>query len=159
MRVEQAGGRLRVTARLVDGSSGADFGRVSFEQPSGNLLAVQDTLAQRVAGLIRERLGEEIRLRAQRNRTRNVGAWSLVQRAELSRKRAEALVEQKDTTGAVAQGFEAADTLYAQAHRADPSWAEPLIGRASVAYRRSRLVGFEGAAAKPWIDRGEEVCG
>ncbi|MEA2722742.1 MAG: eukaryotic-like serine/threonine-protein kinase, partial [Gemmatimonadales bacterium] len=157
-RVEQAGDRLRVTARLVDGSSGADFGRVSFEQPVRNLLAVQDTLAQRVAGLIRERLGEEIRLRAQRNRTRSAEAWVLVQRAEVARKQAEALVEQKDSTGATAHGFELADTLYAQAHLADPKWTEPLIGRAAVAYRRSRLVGFEGVAAKPWIDRGKKFA-
>lgn len=156
--VEHARGRLRVNVRLVDGASGADFGRVSFEQAAGNLLALQDTLALRVAGLIRERLGEEIRLRAQRNRTRSVEAWALVQRAELARKRAEAQVEQKDTTGAMAQGFELADTLYAQAHIADPKWIEPLIGRAAVAYRRSRLVGFEGSAAKPWIDRGKKFA-
>ncbi|MBA3659505.1 MAG: protein kinase, partial [Gemmatimonadales bacterium] len=44
--VERRGGRLRVSLRLVDGASGADFGRASFEQPAGNLLAIQDTLAE-----------------------------------------------------------------------------------------------------------------
>ena len=65
--IERRGGRLRTTVRLVDGGSGADFERASFEQPAGNLLAIQDTLTQKVAGLIRQRLGEEVRLREQRN--------------------------------------------------------------------------------------------
>jgi serine/threonine-protein kinase len=153
--IEQERGRLRVTTRLVDGSSGAEFARASFEQPAGNLLAVQDTLTQKVASLIRERLGEEIRLREQRNRTRSVEAWALVQRAEQARKQAEALVDKKDTTVAVAESFDRADSLYAQAHTADSAWTEPLVGRAGVAYRRSRLVGFDGIAAKPWIEKGK----
>jgi serine/threonine-protein kinase len=83
-----------------------------------------------------------------------VEAWALLQRAERERRRAEAFVEQKDTTDAAARSFDLADTLYAQARAADSTWTEPLVGRAAVAYRRSRLVGFDGAAAKPWIDRG-----
>jgi TolB-like protein/tRNA A-37 threonylcarbamoyl transferase component Bud32 len=154
--IEREGGRLRVTVRLVDGSSGAGFERASFEQPAKNLLAVQDTLTERVAGLIRERLGEELRLREQRSRTKSVAAWALVQRAEQARKEAEALVDRKDTTGAVARSFELADSLYAQAHAADVQWTEPLIGRAAVAYRRSRLVNFDPTAAKPWIDKGKK---
>jgi len=152
--IEPEKGRLRVTTRLVDGASGAEFARASFEQPAGNLLAIQDTLVQKVASLIRERLGEEIRLREQRSRTRNVAAWALVQRAEHARKQAEASVEKNDTTGAAARSFALADSLYAKAHAADPTWTEPLIGRAGVAYRRSRLVGLDGVAAKPWIEQG-----
>ena len=124
----------------------------------GNLLAIQDTLVQKVATLIRQRLGEEIRLRRQRSRTQNVQAWALLQRAEQERKRAEALVDQKDTTGAATIAFERADSLYARAAAADSSWTEPLIGRAGVAYRRSRLVGFDGLAAKPWIEKGTKIA-
>ena len=156
--IEREGGQLRVTVRLVDGSSGAEFGRASFAEPAGQLLAVQDSVSQQVAGLIRERLGEEIRLREQRNRTRSVAAWALVQRAEQARKQAEALVEKNDTTGASAGTFERADSLYAQAHLADPSWTEPLTDRAGVAYRRSRLVGLNGVAAKPWIEKGLKLA-
>jgi eukaryotic-like serine/threonine-protein kinase len=119
--VEEKRGLFRVTVKLVDGGSGADFERASFELPAGNLLAVQDTLAQKVASLIRSRLGEEIRLREQRNRTRNVTAWALVQRAEQARKRAETLVREKDTTDAVRASFEMADSLYGLAHSADAS--------------------------------------
>ena len=156
--IEQEKGRLRVTVRLVDGSSGAAFERASFEQPVGNLLAVQDTLTQKVATLIRSRLGEEIRLREQRNRTSSVAAWSLVQRAEHARREAERLIANQDTTNAAAQSFDLADSLYAQAHRADLTWIEPIVGRAGVAYRRSRLVGLDGLAAKPWIDKGKKFA-
>ena len=156
--VEEQRGRFRVTVRLVDGESGADFERASFELPVGNVLAVQDTLARKAASLIRSRLGEEIRLREQRHRTQNVNAWALVQRAEQSRKRAETLAQEKDTSGAIGQSFDAADSLYALAHAADPAWTEPLVGRASVAYRRSRLVGLDGAAAKPWIEKGKKFA-
>lgn len=155
--IERKSGRLRTTVRLVDGTSGADFERASFEQPAGNLLAVQDTLSQKVASLIRSRLGEEIRLREQRNRTRSVEAWALVQRAEKARKRAEELVARKDTTQAVARSFDLADSLYAQANAADSKWTDPLIGRAAVALRRSRL-GLDGTTAKPWIDKGEKFA-
>ncbi len=155
--VEREGGRLRVTVRLVDGGSGADFfERASFELPATNLLAVSDTLAQRVARLIRAGLGQEIQLRQQRERTRNVQAWALVQRAEQARKQAEALVAQRDTTSAVTRSFDLADSLYAEARAADPTWTEPIVGRGAIAYRRSRLVGLDGAAAKPWIDKGEK---
>jgi TolB-like protein/tRNA A-37 threonylcarbamoyl transferase component Bud32 len=156
--VEEQRGRFRVTVRLVDGESGADFERASFELPVGNVLAIQDTLAGKVASLIRSRLGEEIRLREQRHRTRNVNAWALVQRAEQSRKRGETLVQEKDTSGAIGQSFDAADSLYALAHAADPAWTEPLVGRASVAYRRSRLVGLDGSAARPWIEKGKKFA-
>jgi eukaryotic-like serine/threonine-protein kinase len=152
--IEPEKARLRITTRLVDGASGAEFARASFEQPAGNLLGIQDTLAGKVASLIRERLGEEIRLREQRNRTRSVEAWAFVQRAEQARKQAEAAVERQDTTGSAARSFALADSLYAKAHAADPKWTEPNIGRAGVAYRRSRLVGLDGTAAKPWIEQG-----
>jgi TolB-like protein/tRNA A-37 threonylcarbamoyl transferase component Bud32 len=152
--IEPERDRLRVTARLIDGASGAEFARASFEQSSKDLLGVQDALTEKVAGMIRERLGEEIRLREQRDRTKSVAAWALVQRAEQARKSAETLVDSKDTTSAVAEAFGAADSLYARAHTADPQWAEPLVGRAQISYRRSRLVGFDGVAAKPWIEQG-----
>jgi serine/threonine-protein kinase len=152
--VEKESGKVRVTMRLVDGGSGAEFQRASFEQPSANLLAIKDTMIQEVAGLIRRRLGEEIKLREQQRIAANPQAWALVQRAEQSRKRAEELVTKQDTTGAANRAFDQADTLYAQAHVADPKWTEPLVGRATLGYRRSRLVGLEGLAAKPWIDKG-----
>jgi serine/threonine-protein kinase len=151
--IEERAGRLRTTVRLVDGGSGADFGRASFEQPAGNLLGVQDTLKQKVGELVRERLGEEIRLREQRGRTRNVEAWALVQRAALHQKAAEEFVEKGDTVGRDRE-FRAADSMLAVAEPLDPNWAEPIVGRELIAYRRSRLAADDPLKAGRWIASG-----
>jgi eukaryotic-like serine/threonine-protein kinase len=151
--VERRADRLRVTVRLVDGSSGADFARASFEQPVSKLLGVQDTLAQKVAGLIRERLGEEIRLREQRNRAHNAQAWGLVQQAALHRKAAEAAAEKADSS-TVAQEFRRADSLLARAEPLDKAWVEPITARGTIAYRQSRLAGDEPVKAAQWIEKG-----
>ncbi|MFL5401680.1 MAG: protein kinase domain-containing protein [Gemmatimonadales bacterium] len=151
--VEQSGGRLRVTVRLVDGASGADFERASFEEPVSKVLAVQDTLAQRVASLIRERLGEEIRIREQRNRTRNPEAWALVQQANGRRKAAETAAQNADTA-TMSKQFHLADSLLTRAESLDPTWTEPIIGRATVSYRQSRLGASDPLRAQKWIDTG-----
>ena len=156
--VERDGNRIRVTIRLIDGSSGTDYQRASFERPAADRMAIQDSLVQEVAALIRRRLGPEIRLREQRAGTTNSDAWTLVQRAELARKQAEELVASKDTSGAVASKFSEADQIYTQAHTLDTAWVEPVLGRGWVAFRRSRLVGLDPIAAKPWIDKGMQFA-
>jgi eukaryotic-like serine/threonine-protein kinase len=149
--VERQGDRLRVTVRLIDGASGADFERASFEQPFGKLLAIQDTLAQKVASLIRERLGVEIRLREQRGRTRNADAWALVQRAARHQKTAEESAEKGDSTG-LDREFRTADSMLARAEALDPNWAEPIVGREMIAYRRSRLAADDAIKAGRWSE-------
>jgi serine/threonine-protein kinase len=156
--VDRNGGRIRVTVRLVDGTSGVDYKRASFELPAANVLGIQDSLVQEVAGLIRHRLGEEIKLRQQREGTGNQQAWTLVQQAEQARKQAEAFAAKKDTSSAVARNFELADSIYTLAQAADPKWVEPVLGRGWAAFRRSRLVGVDPLAAKPWIDKGKKLA-
>src|SRR6059036_3669077 len=136
---EGAEGRgYQISVRLIDGASGADFKRASFEQPAGAVLAMRDSLAQRVAGFLRERLGEELRLREQQAGTQSVAAWSLVQQGERARKDAEARLQADDVDGAFA-GFQRADSLLAGAEAADPRWVEPVVQRGWIAHRRARL--------------------
>jgi serine/threonine-protein kinase len=138
--VEPVRDRVRVTVRLVDGASGADLGqRASFEQPARDLLVIRDTLAVQVARVLRERLGEEVRLREERAATRNVDAWAMVQRAERMRKDADALVQGRSMDSAQAL-FGRADSVLALAERADPRWVEPIILRGQIADRWGRLV-------------------
>ncbi|MEO6055285.1 MAG: protein kinase, partial [Gemmatimonadales bacterium] len=151
--IDQQGDRLRVGVRLVDGASGADYARSSFDQPMRSVLAVQDTLVQQAARLIRARLGQEIRVRQQRAGTQSVAAWLLVQQAARHSKTAEAAADRADST-TMKREFEAADSILARAGPLDSAWREPILGRGWIAYRRSRLSGDDQLRAAKWIDAG-----
>jgi len=137
--VEPAGDQIRVTVRLIDGNSGADFERRSFQRPATDLIALRDSVDQEVAELIRKQLGEEIRVREQRQSTSNTQAWALEQRAERSIKQ---------------ENLDQADTLAAAARQLDPKWIAPILMRTTVAYRHSRQASDDAAAAGKWIDLG-----
>ena len=142
-----------MSVNLIDGASGADLGqRASFEQPAGAVLAIRDSLARKVAEFLRVRLGEELRLREEQAGTRSAVAWSLMQQAEQTRKRADALFEH-DSVAAARGALQLADSLAAGAQGADPQWAEPSVLRAAIAYRQARI-DLRPAPAGPWIDKG-----
>ena len=143
--VEPVGDQLRVSVRMVEGTSGVDIDRAQFDVPSGAFLAAQDSLVDEVTWLLRERLGEEIRLRMRRAETSSVEAWALVQRGESERKAAEAALPTGDAE-AVFASFHRADSLFALAATADPAWVEPPTLRGWVAYRESRLASDLDAA-------------
>jgi serine/threonine-protein kinase len=154
--VEPVGDKLRIQLRLVDGNSGVDLSgrRASFDLPAAELLVLRDSLAAEAAGLIRQRLGEEIRVRREREGTSNVAAWSLVQRARELRKQGEAAARAGNEEGFL-RAFHEADSLAEQAARLDQRWVEPLVLRALLAYRRSYLLGqSDPRLAAPWIDSG-----
>jgi TolB-like protein/tRNA A-37 threonylcarbamoyl transferase component Bud32 len=136
--VEQTGSRLEVQIRLVDGNSGTEIKRARFSRPVTDFLVLRDSLAAEVAGFLRERLGEEVRLRERREGTRSTEAWLLVQRAEKIGRDADELLRSGNQAGAGAELIRADSTL-ALASRADPTWVEPLVLRGTVAYRRARL--------------------
>src|SRR5436853_336115 len=133
--VEHVGDRYRVSVRLIEGGSGADFRRASFEQTRGDFLKIRDTLAVKVADFLRERLGEEVRLRKERAGTSNPAAWALVQQAEKAQKDAGA--DAGTDPAAVAQLYAHADSLLAAAEQIDGGWMDPVVLRARVAYQRS----------------------
>ena len=150
--VEEAGDRYHVSVRLIEGATGADFRRASFEQPKGSLLGIRNAVAPKVAEFLRERLGEEVRLREQRAGTSNVAAWVVLERAEKTRKDAEALLK-ADSMEAAARASQLADSLAARAGALDPQWSEPIVLRAAISYRQSRL-DVNPAHAQPWIEKG-----
>ncbi len=150
--VEEVGDRVRVTVRLVEGSSGVDFQRQSFEVPAGEFLAIRDSLAENVSNFMRERLGEEIRVRERRAGTSSVDAWTLVQRGERTRKEAAQLAHE-DAHGAL-DVYQRADSLFALSEIADPQWPEPIVLRAQIAYERARLYDADRHSAEEWIELG-----
>ncbi len=151
--VEPDGNKLRVTVRLADAMSGADFERASFEQPAGAVLQLVDTLSQQVARMIRRRLGQEVHLRQQRQGTENNAAWALVQRGEQQLQTATQQMAANDTAGVV-RGLRNADSLFAQAASLDPQWVEPIVLLGTSHYKASRFYGASPMRAAAWIDSG-----
>ncbi len=157
--VEPAGDRLRVTVRLVDGPSGADLDRKSYELPAGGAATVRDSVTQEVSRMLRGRLGEEIRMRERRAGTTNIDAWVLLQRAERLRKDSETLLSAADTAGAGRQ-LAGADSLLARASSLDGKWVRPWVERGWLAYEQLDLVGtFDKAYYNRWLTTGLEQAG
>ncbi|HVF40370.1 MAG TPA: hypothetical protein VM939_10750, partial [Gemmatimonadaceae bacterium] len=150
--VEEQGEQVHVSVRLVDGNSGTDIKRQSFDQPKGDVFAVRDTIVSRVANFLRERIGDEVRLRDARSGTSNVAAWTAMQRGAKLRRDA-VLQAAKGDTIASAQNFIRADSLLAQAETLDPRWVDPVTERSRVALARASAV--RGAVqAKPFLQQG-----
>jgi serine/threonine-protein kinase len=149
--IEPSGDEIRVNVRLLDGASGADFERAAFTLPVADLLALQDSLAREVSRLLREWIGEEVRVREQRASTTSNDAWALVQRGERLRKEGEERFGQQDPDG-MAAAFDRADSVLAVAAEADPEWAEPLVLRARLAYTRASRLARSAQDAVRWIE-------
>ncbi len=129
-------GATRVTIRLVDGASAVDLRRQSFELPIGAPLAMRDSLAIQAALFLRERLGDEVRLREERSSTKSVEAWTSVQQAQKTQK--DAFAASVSDATAAAGLYARADSLLERAEQADPAWVQPIVLRARLAYQRAR---------------------
>ena len=150
--IEHDGATIRVNLRLDDGS-GVTLRRASFTGADGNQLALRDTIAIVASDIIRKELGQDLQVREQRFSTTSRDSWLLNQRAEQAWKNAEAAQSRGDAA-AVTTLFGNADSLFAQAARADPRWPEPTTRRAMLMYRRARLAGREASAIARWVAAG-----
>jgi serine/threonine-protein kinase len=145
------GDSVRVTVRLIDGFTGADVSRQTFREARGDPLKLRDEMASRVADFLRQRLGQEVRLRELQLGTSNSSAWLLAEQAEKMRKDAEAALDVDEDSAA--RKFVLTDSLLAAAQAADPKWVEPIVQRGQIALRRSRLTQDYGVA-EPYINSG-----
>ena len=136
--VETQGDNLHVSLRLIDGLSGATFKSEGFNVKKGAFLTARDSLVQRVADVLRDRLGQEVQVRQLENETKSPEAWALVQRGQNVRTDAEHHATAGDMPGA-AQRFAEADSLALAASHLDDHWAQPLVDRAAVASDHARL--------------------
>ena len=146
-------GSVRVTVRLVDAASGADLDRTTIKQPAGELLALRDTVATKVAEFLRSRIGVEVRLRETRAGTKSVEAWTRLQRAARLRAQAEALWRASDTV-ASARALDEADSNLVRAATLDPRWSEPLVERAATARLRAQAAVRVPLVAGKWLEAG-----
>jgi eukaryotic-like serine/threonine-protein kinase len=148
--VAKDGEKLQVSVRLVDGVSGETVERARVTQAGRDPLLLRDSLAVKVAELIRQRVGKQITLKESREGTRNEQAWTLLQLAEAARKRGEAAGT--SDRAKLETEFQRADSLLVASAGLDARWAEPMVARSRLAYRRARLNQADIPTAKLWAD-------
>ncbi len=124
--------RVRVEIRLFEGNTGTQIDRTSIERPEADLLSLLDSVPAKVATLLRERVGLEVRLRDSRQNATDGSAWLLVQRGERLRKDARRLAL-ADSGAAARAHLASADSVFAAAEALDPTWPEPMLSRAALA--------------------------
>lgn len=152
--VERRGDEVRVDFALHDGASGAEIQRGRVERPAEDLFALRDEVAEEVALLLGRWLEEEVDLRQARGGTESVVAWTLFRRGERARSEGEELLEEGARDEAIHR-LRTADSLYAEAIRADESWASPLVSRGLLCDLLAQaVVRDDPAAARSWINAG-----
>ncbi|MFW5951869.1 MAG: hypothetical protein ACOCVZ_07130 [Gemmatimonadota bacterium] len=137
--VREAGQGVAVDLALVDGASGAVFRRTSLEIPLFVFIEGGTRIARETAELLRERLGEEVRLKESRAETDHTMAWSDLQRAQRFMSEAAHALEHAHDPGGADGLYERADSLLARAAARDTAWVRPVAFRSEVAYRRARI--------------------
>lgn len=75
--VRKAGGRVRVTAQLVDGASGTHLWAERYDRPVADVFAVQDELTGAIVDALRLRLLPEERKAIEQRRTHSAEAYEL----------------------------------------------------------------------------------
>ena len=80
--VRQSGGRVRITARLVDAASAAQLWAERYERPLDDVSAVQHEIAARVAGVIEPALADAEQRRVLRRPPERLASWEAWQRGQ-----------------------------------------------------------------------------
>jgi adenylate cyclase len=78
--VRKSGNRVRVTAQLIDASSGAHVWAERYDRDLSDIFAVQDEITATVAGVIEPALAEAEQQRALRKPPERLDAWEAYQR-------------------------------------------------------------------------------
>lgn len=131
------GDSLRVMFHLIDGASRTSQLSGTIDRPVAEVHTIVRDLPKLVALRLRERLGEEVRLREARNSANSAEAWTLVQRAQVLTENEGALMTEDLKTAEML--LERADSLLRRAEALDPEWLEPTVQRARIGGLRAKL--------------------
>lgn len=145
--LQRSDDRVRVTVGLIDGATLRQIESTKLERPLGELFALEDDIATEVAGFLRRRLGEEIRLHDNIAGTRSNAARVAYLRGEELRETVAARLAASHAVdgGDASTLLTTADSLFQVAARHDPQWLRPWLGQGWVAILRASLVEIEGA--------------
>ena len=78
--VRKAGERVRITAQLIDGTSGNHIWAERYDRKLDDIFELQDEITLTVVGAIEPELGRAERERARHKSTENLAAWEYYQR-------------------------------------------------------------------------------
>jgi adenylate cyclase len=78
--VRRAGGQIRVSAQLIDATTGNHLWAHNLDRDMGDIFALQDEITDMIAGAIEPELGAAERARAVRRPPESLEAWGLYQR-------------------------------------------------------------------------------
>jgi serine/threonine-protein kinase len=150
--VERAGDSVRVTVRLTDANTQSRLDSRILTYPLDGVVAMEGALAEEVSGFLRRRLGREIDLRQARAETGSPAAWDRVLRASQAMDDARDLEKTAESgdprdAASVDRLLARADSLLAEAERADPRWARPAVLRGWVQIRQGVRAGGAREAA------------
>ena len=134
--VRRSGQRIRITAQLIDATTGVHQWAERYDRDAGEIFAVQDEITRSVAAAVEPHLLAAEGRRAAFLSPADLGAWELVARAQSQLWR----LTKPDYDGAIASLKQAVDSS------ADFAPAQALLGFALVF-----------AAHMGWVDKGEGV--
>ena len=78
--VRREGNRLRITAQLIDGTSGSHVWAQRYDRELEDIFVIQDEISETIAAAIEPEIGEFERERARRLQPENLHAWESYQR-------------------------------------------------------------------------------
>jgi len=78
--VRKAASRVRISAQLIEGTTGNHLWAERYDRDLEDVFAVQDEITQTVVGTIEPRLAKAERERAKRKRPEDLDSWDLYQR-------------------------------------------------------------------------------
>lgn len=140
--VQRNGDRLRVNAQLIDGESGFQSWRASYERGMSDVFAIQREIASSVVAELKVALSAESSTRLDTPPTANLDAYLLfLQASELLRSSQDAST------------MRAADALFDRALALDRDFARALAGRCEVALRL-----YEIGRAAAEFEAAEAAC-
>jgi serine/threonine-protein kinase len=140
-RVYQVENQRVASVELTEARSGRLIDRKEVGAPPGQDLRLIQSIVTQVATMLRERVGDEVRVQDWRAGTRSDAAFAAVLRAHQERREAAHLAALRDVPGAWLR-LRRAENLLDSAGRADPRWVEPWIERAQMArYTAAMLFG------------------
>jgi serine/threonine protein kinase/tetratricopeptide (TPR) repeat protein len=137
--VQRAGGRLRITARLIDVESARAIWGEQYRGDESELFEIQDKVCEGVAGALKVGVSEEVRVRLAQPATVNLDAFELYSKGR-------AFLERRDHVG----NIDFAIQMFEEALKLDPDFALAHAGLGEAFWMK-----YEATKDAAWVGRAE----